>query len=134
MSVKGRLVSFGAIGGVGFVVDAGILQGLYLLGTQPLLARCVSFPAAVTATWLLNRRFTFRDRPQANTRAQYLLYIGGQIAGALINMAAFVATIHYWPATAAKPLIPMVLGSALALVFNYTWANMLVFKTVLAPR
>jgi len=128
MGAKRRLFAFGAIGGVGFAVDAGILQALYLLGIPPLLARCVSFPCAVTATWLLNRRFTFGDRPQANSRSQYALYVGGQIAGALINVAAFILTMHYQPSLSTRPLIPLVVGSATALIFNYMWANLFVFR------
>jgi len=128
-SLKGRILSFGAIGGIGFVVDAGILQALFSLGVQPLIARCISFPVAVTATWLLNRRYTFRDRAQSGAHARYALYVGGQIAGALINVGVFVLTIRHWPETAARPLIPMMAGSAIALFFNYTWANLLVFST-----
>lgn len=125
---KSRILSFGAIGGVGFVVNAGILQGLFMLGVPALYARFVSFPAAVTATWLLNRRYTFRDRPQLDGRSQYFLYVGGQIAGALINVAVFILTIHYRPETAGRPIIPMMVGSAIALIFNYSWANALVFR------
>jgi putative flippase GtrA len=127
--LKGRLVSFGAIGGIGFVIDAGLLQGLFSFGVQPLVARCVSFPIAVTATWLLNRRFTFRDRAQSGAHARYALYVGGQIIGALINVGVFVLTIRHWPQAAARPLIPMMAGSAIALLFNYSWANLLVFGT-----
>lgn len=127
-SLKARILSFGAIGGIGFVVDAGILQALFSLGARPLIARCISFPIAVTATWLLNRRYTFRDRSQSGAHARYVLYVVGQVVGALINVGAFVLTIRHWPEVAARPLIPMMAGSALALIFNYTWANLLVFS------
>jgi putative flippase GtrA len=50
-----RILWLGAIGGIGFVVDAGILQALFVRGIQPIIARCISFPVAVTATWLLNK-------------------------------------------------------------------------------
>lgn len=133
MHARRRLFAFGAIGGVGFAVDAGILQALYLLGIPALLARCVSFPCAVTATWLLNRRFTFGDRPKVNSRSQYALYVGGQIAGALINVAAFIATLHYRPSLSTRPVIPLIVGSATALIFNYMWANIFVFRAA-APQ
>ena len=123
-----RILAFGATGGVGFAVDAGILQGLFVFGLSPLLARCVSFPVAVTATWLLNKHFTFRDRPDSGARSRYLLYVGGQVAGGLINFCAFVLTMRQWPALATRPIIPLMVGSALALLFNFTWDNALVFK------
>ncbi|HEY4881711.1 MAG TPA: GtrA family protein [Steroidobacteraceae bacterium] len=125
---KARVLSFGAIGGIGFVVDAGILQALFALGMLPLIARCISFPVAVTVTWLLNRRYTFRDRSHSGSDARYFLYVGGQIVGAFINVGVFVLTIRHWPGLALGPLIPMIAGSALALIFNFAWANLLVFR------
>ena len=65
-STSGRLLRFGAVGAVGFIVDGGLLYGLVasgLLGS--LTARVVSFPTAVLTTWMLNRRFTFHDRGPA---------------------------------------------------------------------
>jgi putative flippase GtrA len=126
--VKTRILSFSAIGGIGFAVDAGILQTLFSFGIQPLMARGVSFPVAVTATWLLNKRYTFRDRPHSGPHSRYFLYVSGQIAGALVNVCAFVLAIRHWPTLSARPVIPLMVGSALGLIFNYTWANMLVFK------
>ena len=125
---KGRLISFGVIGGIGFAVDAGILQTLFVFGIKPLLARCVSFPVAVTTTWLLNNYYTFGDRPQTAAKSRYALYVAGQVMGALINVGVFMLTIRNWPMLSDKPVIPLIVGSALALVFNYTWANVLVFR------
>ncbi len=65
-----RFGAFAVVGAVGFLVDAGVLTALVNgLGANPYAARAVSFPAAVTATWWLNRRWTFApagigtDRP-----------------------------------------------------------------------
>jgi putative flippase GtrA len=55
--------------------------------------------------------------------------VAGQIAGALINVAAFVLSIRCRPALASNPIIPMTIGSALALIFNFSWANALVFRS-----
>ncbi len=131
---KGRLISFGAIGAIGFAVDAGILQALFVFGIKPLLARCVSFPVAVTTTWLLNHYYTFSDRPQTASKSRYALYVTGQVVGALINVCAFMLTIRSWPTLSDRPVIPLMVGSALALVFNYTWANVVVFRIAPLPQ
>jgi putative flippase GtrA len=46
----------------------------------------------------------------------------------LINVGVFVLTIRHWPGLALGPLIPMIAGSGLALIFNFAWANLLVFR------
>jgi putative flippase GtrA len=128
VALRNRVLAFGLVGGIGFGIEAVILQGLSLIGVQPILGRAVSFPVAVTATWLLNKHFTFRDRPVTDRRAQYLLYLGGQLGGAAINICAFILTIRRWPALASQPVVPLMVGSALGLLFNYAWANAMVFK------
>jgi putative flippase GtrA len=128
VAFRNRVLAFGLVGGIGFAVEAVILQGLSYAGVQPIMGRAFSFPVAVTATWLLNKHYTFRDRPVAAGRTQYLLYVGGQIGGALINICAFVLTIRRWPALSTQPVVPLTVGSALGLIFNYAWANALVFK------
>lgn len=128
VAFRNRVLAFGVVGGVGFAVEAVILQGLSYAGVQPIMGRAFSFPVAVTATWLLNKHYTFRDRAVAAGRSQYLLYLGGQIGGALINICAFVLTIRHWPALSTQPIVPLMVGSALGLIFNYSWAHALVFR------
>jgi putative flippase GtrA len=133
VAFRNRAMAFGLVGSAGFAIEAVILQGLSLMGIQPIMGRGVSFPVAVTATWLLNKHYTFRDRPVTDSRTQYLLYLGGSLGGAAINLCAFILTIRRWPALSSQPIVPLIVGSALGLLFNYTWANTLVFKGT-APR
>ena len=58
-----QFLRFGVVGVIGFVVDAGTLAILLNLGLGLGLygGRVVSFLLAMTVTWALNRRFTFRD-------------------------------------------------------------------------
>ena len=51
---------FVLVGIAGFVVDGGLLSILHsALEMDVVLARSISFPVAVTATWYLNRVITF---------------------------------------------------------------------------
>lgn len=124
-----RAFLYGLIGAVGFIVDAGILQLLFMgWEIQPLTARAVSFPLAVTATWLLNRRLTFKDR-HVRGRSGYLTYVLGQILGSVLNLAIFTLLLWQWHKLAEYPVIPLAVGAIFGLVFNYAWANILVFRS-----
>jgi len=56
-----RFLRFALVGTIGFVVDASVLRLVVAIFAINLYAgRLVSFLAAATVTWLLNRTFTFR--------------------------------------------------------------------------
>ena len=57
--VARQMLSFGFIGVIGFLVDAGVLYGALLCGLGLYAGRAVSYMAAVTVTWRLNRSYTF---------------------------------------------------------------------------
>jgi putative flippase GtrA len=117
-----RIVRFIVAGGIGFLVDAVILSALTsMVGWHPLRARIVSFLCAVTVTWWLNRRYTFADRrgAQQRTTREYSRYLLVQGAGAALNYAVFAAAILLVPALKPYPVLPLVLGSGVAMCCNY---------------
>jgi putative flippase GtrA len=122
------LRSFVAVGAVGFVIDAGLLAVLaHGAGWSPWLARVPSFLAAVTATWLLNRRLTFAGRGLQSRSLEAIGYGAIQVCGALINLAVFGFCLARFPQLAALPLIPFAAGAAVAMIFNYLAANRLLY-------
>lgn len=123
-----RFLRFACVGAVGFVVDAGILTTLMQWGWQPLLARLVSFPAAVATTWLLNKAWTFAA-VTARPGGGYMRYSGIQIVGALINLGIFTMLITAFPASRAVPWVPLAAAALVALVFNYLATRHLVFHS-----
>jgi putative flippase GtrA len=52
---------FGLVGVVSFTVDASTLAIMLTAGLSVLWGRAVSYVAAATCAWALNRRWTFRD-------------------------------------------------------------------------
>lgn len=125
-SVGRRLSSFAVVGTIGFVVDAGILSALVQSGGwSHYSARAVSFAAAVTVTWYLNRRWVFS--PTASRAREYGSYFGVQTVGALINLGTYASVIEIFPSLAGAPVLPLAVGSALALLFNYSAAKRWVF-------
>ncbi|MGH8328291.1 MAG: GtrA family protein, partial [Steroidobacteraceae bacterium] len=64
--VLSQFVRFGLVGVCGFVVDVTVLYlALALLGVGPYVGRGISYLAAASFTWYLNRRITFADRKSA---------------------------------------------------------------------
>jgi len=133
METLARLARFGAVGTAGFIVDAGVLSALTsLAGVGIYPSRAVSFVAACSATWLLNRTFVFAP-PAGGGRAgprdrEYARYLSVQVAGALINLAVFAALIQVFPALRSMPVVPLAAGSLVAMVFNYSGARYWVFR------
>lgn len=128
-----RLFVFGIVGGIGFVVDGGILSLLAsVYGLDIYLSRAVSFLVAVFLTWLLNRTFVFDAAATcAGTRSrEYARYLVVQVTGALLNLAMFVALIRLYPMLKSIPILPLAAGSAAAMVFNFAGSRYWVFQPV----
>ena len=93
-------------------------------------ARVVSFWAAASATWALNRRFTFvahRAGGSASITREYLVYLASMLGGAAVNYGAYVLVLHGLrvPGTAA---LGVALGSLAGMGVNFLSARYLVFR------
>lgn len=127
MKLGREFLSFAAVGAIGFGVDLGVL---YLVAPASgwYGGRVVSFIAAATATWALNRRYTFAQRRSgASIWREYLHYLLTMLAGALVNYGAYVLTLH-WIGGPLAPALGVALGSAAGLVVNFLTARFLVFR------
>ena len=129
MSFLRRLPGFVLVGAIGFLIDAAILTALMKgLGFGPYGARAVSFTIAVTATWYMNRRWVFERNAVRMTSREYTSYIAVQVIGALINLSVFAAVIEFVPDLVEMPVIPLAVGAAVALVFNFGASSRFVFS------
>ncbi|MBA2964615.1 MULTISPECIES: GtrA family protein [Ramlibacter] len=123
------LVRFGLVGTVGFVVDGGLLQLLVTFaGWGPIAARLVSFPAAVLATWWLNRTVTFQPREGGSLLASLGRYVAVSLVGTGVNFGIYTGLVLASPLLAARPIVPFAVASAAALVFNYLGSKHFAFK------
>ncbi len=130
MKIGREFLSFAVVGAAGFVVDVVVL---YLLA--PLLgwygARVLSFLVAATATWALNRRYTFSARRASNGSGsvlrEYLGYLVTMLGGAVVNYGAYVLVLHEMSGAWA-PAVGVALGSCAGLVVNFLSARYLVFR------
>jgi len=126
--VKREFIRFAVAGAIGFVVDAGILYLALALGAGYFFGRCLSFLAAVWATWRINRRFTFvvsQDRSQWKEWWQYLF---AMLAGGVVNYAAYSAAILSLPKNVMLPLVAVAIGSVAGMTVNFLSAKLWIYK------
>jgi putative flippase GtrA len=116
---------FCVVGAVGFVIDAGILQSLVSgIGANPYLARIISFFVAASATWLMNRRYTF-EVEHAATHSEWVRYVALMVLGAVVNYGAFAISITAWSLARAQPWLGVAVGSVAGLGINFMTSRLL---------
>lgn len=113
------------VGTVGFLVDAGTLQALVVgADINPYSARIVSFLGAASATWWMNRHYTFQASLKP-THAEWLRYVGFMVLGALVNYGAFVLCIAFWALAHTHLWLAVAIGSAAGLGVTFTTSRLL---------
>ncbi|MGX1099579.1 GtrA family protein [Amorphus sp. MBR-141] len=119
-----RIFRFLVTGGTGFAVDAGVLS-LVLATTSagPITARCVSFPAALLVTWLLNRSWSFGDRARPRLSRELAGYVGLQVAGFLVNSGIYVVLVTGIGGVALPPVVALFFGSGAAAFLTFALMN-----------
>jgi putative flippase GtrA len=121
--------SFAMIGGIGFIVDGGILTILNSIYDVELLpARIASFSAAVTTTWYLNRQRTFADRKDEAIVSEWGRYAAVNSVGSLLNMGIFFWLVARYQLLADWPLAPLGIAASVALIFNFFASKYVVFR------
>ena len=130
-TVSREFLRFCAVGVVGFVVDAGVLQLLtHLAGWDPYSSRVISFLIAASVTWRLNRRYTFSVDEKARLSGEWLRYVSINAIGGSVNYLVYAACIHDFNVVRSHLIIGVALGSAAGLLVNYTASKHLVFADV----
>lgn len=121
-----QVARFAVVGTVGFAIDGGLLYLLVRSEVDPYLARALSFPPAVTATWYLNRVWTFASRA-GTARRQYARYVGVQVVGAASNYGVYAAILSFGHRSPEGALAALAAGSLAGLLINFAGARALVF-------
>lgn len=122
------LPRFAAVGFIGFCLDAGCLMILVASGWGLYEARLVSFPTAVTATWYLNRAWTFRERVTARPAREYASYFGTQIIAAVANFLIYAALLRFVFEEQKSFAVPaLAIGACAGLLINFAGSRAFVF-------
>lgn len=117
---------FALAGATGFAVDSGVLFLLMsAAGLGPFSARAFAIAAAMTCTWLINRRQTF-GKSRHSTVGEGIRYGGVGLATSLVNYALYSLMLLVLPGF--PPLAALVIASLLAMALSYMGYSRLVFR------
>jgi putative flippase GtrA len=131
MTFSAQFVRFCMVGTIGFVVDAGTLHIMVeVFSGGPYYSRVVSFLVAATATWALNRRFTFRSSVAHRARArQWGLYVTVNAMGGAVNYGVYALCVHGSQLVSSYLFLGVAAGSLAGLLVNFLASKFLVFRT-----
>jgi putative flippase GtrA len=124
-----QFLKFGAVGGVGFLVDVGGFNLLRFAGGEgplydyPLSAKVISGAAATVVSWLGNRYWTFRHSRRTAAHHEFLLFAAMATVGTLIAMGCL--WFSHYVLDLRSPLADNIsangIGLVLAMSFRF-WA------------
>ena len=121
---------FAIVGAAGFIVDAGTLHlAVHNINAGFYTGRVISYLAAATFTWMLNRRYTFAGQQDHNRIREYLKFLGANAAGGLLNYSIYALLIHASQTVRQWPTIGVAAGSIGGLIVNFLLSRRLVFNS-----
>jgi putative flippase GtrA len=129
-----EVAKFGAVGLVNTVLDYAVLNLLLSIG--PLKAKVASTIVATTASYVMNRQWTFSRRDRAGVRREYVLFFALNLAGLVIQLAVLAVakyglgfTEHGGGDDRLALNLFNALGIAVAMVFRFWAYRTFVFKS-----
>ena len=122
-----RLQRFGLVGGLGFIVDAGLVTALTARGVDAFSARLVSILLAMLVTWRLNRALTFgaSSGRQVHEGARYVLVA---VVAALVNYACYSVIILM--SASILPAIAVMASTLISMSVSYLGFSRFAFRPV----
>ena len=112
-------VKFAVIGGLNVVVNAIVFNMLLLLAVfhnGELKAKVVATAVAIVSSYFMNRHWTYKDRDKSAAHREFVLFVGFNLAGLLIELTVMGVTKYWlgltsWLAINAAFFIGLALGT-----------------------
>ncbi|MBY0336516.1 MAG: GtrA family protein [Acetobacteraceae bacterium] len=124
-----QFLRFGVVGVAGFLVDAGTLTLMMAAGLGPYGGRVLSYLAAASTTFALNRAWTFRSVPAgARLSRQWGLFLALNLVGFAVNYGTYAALLATVPLVAAHPVLGVAAGSVAGMFSNFALSRRYVFR------
>lgn len=124
-----QFLSFTLVGVIGFVVDASVLYlALQMLGAGLYGGRVLSYLAAATTTWALNRRYTFSAQRSRNKVAEWGRFLAANAVGGAVNYTTYAILVTWSAVAATHPVLGVAAGSIAGLAVNFLLSRHVVFK------
>ncbi|AWV23005.1 Hypothetical protein HVPorG_02224 [Roseomonas mucosa] len=126
-AVLRQMWRFGVVGGIGFVVDSAVLMAAIALGAGPYGGRVLSYLAAATTTWALNRAWTFRGRGAGPAHRQWARFLLVNLVGFALNYGTYALLLSNMPLVAAHPVLGVAAGALAGMGGNFALSRRFVF-------
>lgn len=121
-----KFIRFVIVGATGFLVDAGTLWLLLSFSPLgPLSARVIAIALAMTATWLLNRSFTFGASKRSMV-VEGFRYGVIAVVTSLVNYGIYAGLLIMAPLL--SPYAALVFASIAAMLFSFFGYSRFVFR------
>lgn len=129
-----QLLSFGLVGGVGFVVDIVVFNALrttvlepHLVHGGPIIAKVISTAIAIVVNWIGNRYWTFRTERRTDVVREGIEFAVVSVAGAGIALGCLWVSHYVLGLTSilddniATNVIGLALGTAFRFALYRLW-------------
>lgn len=123
-----EVLSFGLVGVVGYFADVLVTMTLAgFLGVY--VARIPAFIAAATTTWVLNRKYTFKNNPSSRgLLIEYLHYLATMTLGLITNYLTYALVVGLLGGGVRIVPIAVAVGSLAGMAVNFVGAKKLIYK------
>jgi putative flippase GtrA len=120
-------IRFLVVGGIGFLVNYGMLALFYdLLGAPILVAQIIGAETALLSTFVGNNFWAFLGHHHIPIRKKLIKFHASAFAGLAINSTFVVVLVHFVHFYYG---LALVIGSVAGLAWNYTMYKRYVFVT-----
>ncbi|MDG4784529.1 GtrA family protein [Micromonospora sp. WMMD1102] len=126
-----EVLKFGAVGGLNFVINYAVFNALALtvFADGQLKANVIATVVATISSYLMNRHWTYRDRPKSAMRREYALFFLFNGAGLVIELGVLALAKYGFGITGLLALnVAKTVGVGLATVFRFWSYRTFVFR------
>lgn len=129
--VAGEFAKFGTVGVINTILNYAVFNALILtvFAQGQLKANVIATVIATTASYFMNRHWTYRDRPKSALRREYTLFFVFNLAGLVIELGVLGMAKYGFGLTSLLALnIAKTFGLVLGTTFRF-WA----YRTFVFP-
>lgn len=124
-----EVMKFGIIGGLNVLVNWVTFNLLLLLpafANGQLKAKVIATGIAIISSYFMNRHWTYKDRDKSAAHREFVLFLGFNLAGMLIELAVMAMTKYVFGLTSWLAInVAFIVGLGLGTVFRFftyrTW-------------